>query len=325
MKILIIQTAFIGDVILATPLLEKLHQHYPNSTIDFLLTKGNESLLLNHPYINKVLVFDKKNKYINLLKLVGQVRAQHYDYVINAQRFFSSGLLTALSGAKLRVGFDKSPLSFLYTKKVKHDINNDIKIHEVERNLALISELKDNNVYKPKLYPSEENFNKIKPDGMYICIAPSSVWFTKQFPESKWVDFIKLLPDKYMIYLLGAKGDWQLCESIKQKSGSGKVRNISGELSFLESAALMKNAVMNYVNDSAPMHMASAVNAPVTAIYCSTIPSFGFTPLSDNSNIIETTEHLTCRPCGLHGRVSCPLGHFKCSNIDVNRLVAVIE
>jgi len=84
-------------------------------------------------------------------------------------------------------------------------------------------------------------------------------------------------------------------------------------LSFLQSAALMKNAVMSYVNDSAPMHFASAMNAPVTAVYCSTIPGFGYGPLSDDSHIIETIESLSCRPCGLHGHQTCPEKHFKCA------------
>jgi heptosyltransferase-2 len=89
--------------------------------------------------------------------------------------------------------------------------------------------------------------------------------------------------------------------------------NHSGQLSFLQSAALMKDAVMNYVNDSAPMHFASAVNAPVTAVYCSTIPAFGFGPLSDERFIVEVKAPLDCRPCGLHGYRACPLGHFNCA------------
>jgi heptosyltransferase-2 len=71
---------------------------------------------------------------------------------------------------------------------------------------------------------------------------------------------------------------------------------------------------MNYVNDSAPMHFASAVNAPVTAVYCSTVPGFGFGPLSDNRHLVETPEPLDCRPCGLHGYKACPLGHFNCAH-----------
>jgi heptosyltransferase-2 len=95
------------------------------------------------------------------------------------------------------------------------------------------------------------------------------------------------------------------------------VINLCGQLSFLQSAALMKDALMNYVNDSAPMHFASAVNAPVTAIYCSTLPAFGFGPLSDNSRVVEIRENLYCRPCGLHGKKACPEGHFRCA-YDIN-------
>jgi heptosyltransferase-2 len=87
----------------------------------------------------------------------------------------------------------------------------------------------------------------------------------------------------------------------------------------------MKDAVMNYVNDSAPMHFASAVNAPVVAIYCSTLPSFGFGPLSENSQIAEIQERLYCRPCGLHGRRQCPEGHFKCAyQIQVEQLITAL-
>jgi len=119
-------------------------------------------------------------------------------------------------------------------------------------------------------------------------------------------------PGAYTIYLLGGKDNVAECEAMRSKTTNKKVIILAGELGFLQSAALMKNAAMNYVNDSAPLHFTSAVNAPVTAIFCSTVPAFGFTPLSDRSFIVETKEQLTCRPCGLHGRKECPLGHFKC-------------
>ena len=121
---------------------------------------------------------------------------------------------------------------------------------------------------------------------------------------------------------MGAKGDIPLCEIIKEKTKAQKVEILAGKLSFLESAALMKNARMNFVNDSAPLHFASAMNAPVAAMYCSTVPAFGFGPLSDTSFIFETTEILDCRPCGLHGYKSCPKGHFRCSNIEVDSVVS---
>ncbi len=320
MCILIIQTAFIGDVILATPLVEKLHALYPDAKIDFLLRKGNESLLANNHKINEILIWDKKrNKYSHLYSLLQQVRSKKYDLVVNLQRFFPTGLLTAFSGAKETAGFDKNPFSFLFTKKVKHEIGEGR--HEVDRNISLIRHLTNDSLVKPKLYPSEKDFQKIKPTGNYVCMAPTSVWLTKQWPAQKWVELIQLIDKTISIYLLGGPEDIPACENIKQKSAKENVINIAGQLSFLESAALMKNAEMNYVNDSAPLHLASAVNAPVTAIFCSTIPGFGFTPLSDNSRIIETEIKLDCRPCGLHGFKACPKGHFKCAEIAVEKVV----
>ena len=82
----------------------------------------------------------------------------------------------------------------------------------------------------------------------------------------------------------------------------------------------MESAAMNYVNDSAPLHIASAMNAPVMAVFCSTVPAFGFGPLNANGRILERKEPLSCRPCGLHGYKACPEAHFKCAlEIDVER------
>jgi heptosyltransferase-2 len=162
------------------------------------------------------------------------------------------------------------------------------------------------------LYPTEQDLAKAGAykGQPYITVAPVSVWFTKQYPAGKWISFIRQLPSAYKVYLLGAPSDGELCEHISRETGAA---SLAGQLSFLQSAALMKDAAMNYVNDSAPMHFASSVNAPVTAVYCSTIPGFGFGPLSDRRFIVEIQEPLDCRPCGLHGYKACPLGHFKCA------------
>ena len=340
-KFLIIQTAFTGDVILATSIIEKLKQYFPDSEIDFLLRKGNETLLENHPFLNRLIIWDKKqNKLSNLFRIISLVRKNKYDIVINLHRFASSGLITALSGAKEKTGFDKNPFSFLFSKKVVHEIGSGK--HEIERNHQLIKYLTDDIPAKPKLYPTGNDYAKAEnvrthftehrtSDSQlqeYICIAPASVWFTKQFPKVKWIELINKLPGEIRVYLLGSPEDSDLCEEIKSQIpaspagvsqlASQIITNLSGKISFLESAALMKGAKMNYVNDSAPLHIASAMNAPVTAIYCSTIPAFGFGPLSDQSKIVETNVTLDCRPCGLHGFKDCPKGHFKCAlTIDV--------
>lgn len=316
-QFLIIQTAFIGDVVLATGIVEKLHHHYPEAKIDFMLRKGNEGLLVNHPYLRRLIVWDKKkNKLTNLWRILKQVRKTRYDKVINIQRFAATGILTAFSGAKETIGFTKNPLGFMFTKKVEHIVSDRGNIrHEIERNNDLVADFTDQTPFRPKLYPSAYDLNFVKKykTGLYFSISPASVWFTKQYPKEKWISFIKEIPDQYTIYLLGGPGDEVLAEEIKTATGKSLVVNLCGKLSFLQSAALMKDAVMNYVNDSAPMHFASAMNAPVTAVYCSTIPLFGFGPLSDKSYIVEISEPLYCRPCGLHGLNACPEKHFFCA------------
>ncbi len=311
-SILIIQTAFIGDVILATALIESLHTKFPQCHLDFLVRKGNESLLQAHPVLRETLVFDKKWKYINLFRLIRKIRSLQYDHVINVQRFATTGILTAFSGARHTVGFNKNPLSFLFSRRVPHEVEGK---HEVQRNHMLIDDLVGKVSSRPRLYPTPDQFEKVKQykGQPYITASPASVWFTKQFPPDKWIEFLLALPAGLTVYLLGAKEDRDHCAMIVKNSSKKSMVNLAGELSLLESAALMKDARMNYVNDSAPMHLASALNAPVAAIYCSTVPSFGFGPLSEVSFIIETEESLACRPCGLHGHRICPQGHFKCA------------
>ncbi len=324
-KILVIQTAFIGDVVLATALIENLHQQWPDMKMDILVRKGNESLFESHPFLNQVLVWDKKNnKYHHWVGLLFKIRSNQYDVVINAQRFAATGAWTALSGAKIKIGFNKNPFSFLFTNSVVHQFSEKGQ-HEIDRNHQLLSSLFVSKVAMPKLYPTASDELAVinYQQAPYLCIAPASVWFTKQFSIEKWVDLINQIPFEAPIYLIGGPGDKLLCDQILQKINRKSVVNLAGRLSFLASAALQKKAVLNYVNDSAPMHFASAVNAPVVAVYCSTLPDFGFGPLSDHSFIVQTNEALTCRPCGIHGKKQCPLKHFDCAKtIKMDQLIA---
>ena len=314
-RILVIQTAFIGDVILATSLLETLKNEFPKAQLDFLVRRGNESLVDNHPFIHKVLIWDKKKaKYSSLWRLLLNIRSNRYDLVVNVQRFGATGILSALSNAQYRTGFKKNPFAGFFTHKAPHQIGDGT--HEIERNFELIRPFISEGTQpsRPQLYPSKQHFNAVESysQNEFICVAPTSVWFTKQWPAEKWVDFINQVEQKLTIYLLGGPGDRSACENIKNQS-KAQVINLAGKLSFLESAALISKAKRSYVNDSGPLHISSAMNTPTTAVFCSTIPEFGFGPLSDHSKVVQIEKPLDCRPCGLHGKKSCPEGHFKCA------------
>lgn len=319
-KFLIIQTAFIGDVILATAVVEKLHAYFPDAIIDFMLRKGNEGVLKDHPIIRKQFVWNKKEaKYSGLFQILKSIRIERYTAVINLQRFAASGFVTAFSKAEERIGFDKNPFSFFFDKKFPHRIGTKTESgeHEVQRCLHLIDHLTDHEIVKPKIYPSPEDFAAVAEFQFqeYVTISPASVWHTKQYPKDGWIRLINRLQGKN-IYLLGGAGDIELCNEICNQSNKKEIKVLSGKLSLLQSAALMRGASLNYCNDSAPLHLCSAMNAPVRAAFCSTIPEFGFGPLSDDSKVVQTSENLNCRPCGLHGYRACPEGHFKCSQFD---------
>lgn len=321
---LVIQTASIGDVILATPVIEKIHDRFPQARIDLMLKKGNESLFEGHPFLNHLLIWDKSNdKYKHFRQLLREVKARRYDAVINLQRFASTGVMTVMSGAPVTIGFNKNPLSLFFKFRVRHQIRKG-GVHETERNLRLLDPITTPGNYPIRLYPTPANdarmsqFKTVK----YITISPASLWFTKQYPKEKWIEFIKEIKPGLRIYFLGSQKDSDLCDMIIRESGHQNSLNLAGKTSFLDTAVLMKDAAMNFVNDSAPLHLASAVNAPTTAIFCSTVPAFGFGPRSENAVVIETPGKLDCRPCGLHGFRECPEKHFKCAlTIDKNELI----
>lgn len=323
-KVLIIQTAFLGDVILSTSLLEKIRNEAPESEVHLLVRKGNDSILkaYDFPILKKIWVYDKQEKWKSWLDLRIQLSAERFDRVVVVQRFFGMGLLSLCIGAKFIIGFDKNPLSFLFSKKVKHHFGNGD--HEIKRNTGLLLEWLGNKVYKPYLNPPVVDL----PHGLiaknYICISPGSVWETKRLPVRKWIEFIQLLPENQSIVLMGSPNEKGLSDEIASafEASCRPIYNETGKHPLLASSYIFQQSKKSYVNDSGPMHICSAVNAPTVAIFCSTIPAFGFGPLADESTIIETSDKLSCRPCGDHGKISCPLGHFKCGNeIDVGGMM----
>lgn len=345
-KILIIQTAFLGDVVLATSLIEKVIEAFPQSEISVLVRSGAEDLLKYHPKIKKVFVWVKKSKkFSNLWKLLKEIRKEQFDVVMNIQRFFSSGLLTICSKAKYTFGFKSNPWSFAFSKALPHLVPmkregalsiEDNFYHEVQRNYQLLIALKEmmgetlpmleKMNLKPKLYFGHEGLNGSGNEKRsYVVIAPTSVWYTKQWAKEKWIELLKQLPEEVSIFLVGSNDDFHFCQDLILSSQRKLVANTCGKLSLLQTALLMKNAKRVFCNDSAPSHLASAINAPQTVIFCSTVEEFGFGPLSDDSKVISVSN-LSCRPCGIHGKKQCPKKHFKCSNdIDVSLVMETLN
>ena len=315
-SVLIIQTAFLGDVVLATPMAEAIKKSHPEWDVDFLVTPHSANLLENNPNISRVLTYDKNNSESGVkgfLNIITEIEAGAYDIALIPHRSVRSAALVKFSGIPHRVGFDKSAGSFLFTEIVKYDN----EAHEVERNLKLV-ELLNISVSKvnPRLYPSSNDLKKsemiLKSDAKFknkpiIAIAPGSIWPTKRWPIDRYIELAKMLvKDGFGVVVLGGEKDKSLFEKISIEG----VEILAGNTTLLESAALLKNCEALVTNDSAPLHFAVAVETPVVAIFGATAPKFGFYPYNNDDIVIE--RDLPCRPCAIHGGMKCPIGTFEC-------------
>jgi heptosyltransferase II len=329
-KILIIQTAFMGDVILALPMVQTIKNHLPDSYIDFLCVPGCVPVLQGHPDIRNIIPYDKKggDKLDKFIEVLSEIRENEYDVVISPHRYSRSALLTYYSEAKTRIGFDKNSFSFLLTHKVKYVQNN----HEIYRNIELAKcvpglNFDDSKVLlKPCLYPSAVDVKIINEllinsdKNNLVTIAPCSRWFTKQFPVEKTVSLIRMMIEKgYTAALIGGNDDINYCNAVENEISDTKLLNLCGKTTPLQSYAAINDSKVLVTVDSAAQHLGAASNTPIILIYGSTDSSFGFYPLTSKNNIIEI-KGLDCRPCTDHGRDSCPKDHFKCMlNIEIEQ------
>lgn len=321
-KILVIQTASLGDVVLATSLIETIHISSPSASIDFLIKDGFQSLFIGHPFINNIIVWNKRNhKYKNLFLLLKAARHIKYDEVYNIQRFGSMAFFTISSKAKLTSGFRSNLLSRLYSYSVRHLFDGR---HEIDRNVELLKPIYGPlKAALPRLYPMDcislANFGIV---GKFIVLAPGSLWKTKQWPLEMWVELCRQLPNSLAIVLTGVENEKDLCNSILEKSGKKNIFNLAGLLNLSSLVSLVSQASYIFANDSAMTHIASALNKPISTIFCSTVPKFGFSPLGENAKVFEPEQNLSCRPCGIHGFNKCPLNHFNCGNFfSVSKII----
>lgn len=309
-RALFIQTAFIGDAILGTAAVEALHAQ--DFKVDVLVRKGNELFYQDHPKVGRVWVWDKKDKWRSWWMLLKQVRKERYDVLFLAQRFFTMGIFALLSNAVKKVGYAQGWWSFFFDARIRHEWGTGV--HEVQRLMDLVG---SDQFFMPQLNVQSHAVDL--PQEKYITISPASVWKTKQASLSVWQQVLDINQNKKVL-VMGGPGDAASLQALIQQLNHDpmKLKIVAGQFSLMQSAFVMKHAAMNYVNDSGPLHLCSATNAPVTAFFCSTVPAFGFGPLSEDSVVLETKEELDCRPCGMHGHAKCPKGHFKCGQIKLS-------
>ncbi len=314
-KIVIWQTAFLGDLILTTPLVESVKKLYPNSYLSLISKPFGKEVFKNNPFLDELIIFDKKN--MSNWQLIKKLRAKKYDIAISPHRSHRASYSLFLSGIPKRIGFDRAGFSFLYTDTVPHRFDGT---HEIIRNLNLLKVLPEYDetkiVKNPNLYldEAEDNFYKnfnLK-NKEYISIAPGSKWATKRWTVEGFADLINtLIERKETVVLIGSSEDEDYSNQILQKvKNRNKIVNLIGKTNLRQSFSIIKHSKILISNDSAPVHMAVAFNTPVVEIMGPTVKEFGFYPF--RNGIVVETQGLSCRPCGLHGHQKCPIGTHEC-------------
>ncbi|MGD9487504.1 MAG: glycosyltransferase family 9 protein [Calditrichaceae bacterium] len=316
-KILIIRLSSIGDVLLTTPFIRQARIKFPTAQIDFVVKKEFADLIKHNPHINHVHIFDKHNKNKGLKHLLQQIKAVNYNYIFDLHNNFRSKYLlkAGSNAAQSHIKKDKLKRALLVYAKI--NLYSEIKpiplrYLDVGKLAGIENDFQGLEIFWKNAV--EEKIDRIlKERGVksdYIVFAPGAGFFTKQWPIEYFKDLTRLFLEKREenIIILGGKNEIGKFDSLEI---SGKVINLTGKLSLLESAAVLSRARAVVSNDSGLMHMASAVKTPVVAIFGSTVKELGFFPYRSNSIIIENRD-LKCRPCSHIGRKKCPRGHFKC-------------
>lgn len=322
MKILLIQTGFLGDVVLSTPVIAAIAEQYPGSSITFLTTPLAVDLVKHHPLLEDTIAFDKRGARRGLgglLSMARELRSRKFDIVFSLHKSWRSAALVGLSGIAQRYGFRKAKARFVYTATAARA---DLE-HEVLRNLAIMRTMGAEPNDLPQRMHIEipnEAFESVKQhlngflESGFVAVAPGSVWPTKRWTPQGFAAVAKRISDAGLgVAILGGPNDRACAQEMLRHIGSDSKRivDLSGETSLIESAAVVAQARLLVCNDSAPLHMASALGTPVVAVFCATVPEFGFGPWLVRNECVGL-DSLDCRPCARHGGKTCPLGTYAC-------------
>jgi len=314
-------------MVLTTPLLERLAGE---GHVHVVATPANAALLAHHPSVASVIVFDKRGAdrgLGGLRRVARRLRAVGAARALLAQGSTRTAALAWMAGIPERIGFETSGGRLFTTRRVPYDRT----LHQAARLWQLANAPGDRTIpagLRPSLHPGRAEHDAVDAllaahgvaaGEQLIALAPGSVWATKRWPS--YADLAAALVQRHTrtdarVVVLGAAGDAALAQAIREaavtaRPGAPPPIDATGALSLLGSAALLARCAVLVTNDSAPLHLASAMNTPTVAIFGPTVPSLGFGPLADRQAVLGR-ESLACRPCHAHGPMACPLGHWQC-------------
>ncbi|HEY2989797.1 MAG TPA: lipopolysaccharide heptosyltransferase II [Candidatus Binatia bacterium] len=324
-KILVVQTSFLGDLVLTTPLLAEIRRRFPAAHLAVLCRPRGKDILQGNSDVDEIITYDKRRedgRRTPLRRMVKELRRRRFTLAFSPHKSFRSALLLFLAGIPRRIGFRQSAGWFFFHQRV----NRDPTRHDVERTLSLLEPLGVDvrdcaHSLRVESVPGAQQavarlFHSLGIDGkkLVIGVNPGAVWATKRWTPEGYAELIGRLKHKYdcQVVLFGGPDDRAIVEKIMALSDNAGV-SLAGRIGLSELAAAVERCQLFITNDSGPMHVAVARGVPVVAIFCATTPALGFYPYAANAVVVE--KELFCRPCGTHGGRRCPLGTEDCMRL----------
>jgi heptosyltransferase-2 len=316
MKILLVQTSFLGDTILSTPVIAAIKNLYPKDDLWVMTTPLSAELVGGDPRLSGVITFDKRKNdtgFRGIVRMSRKLRSMRFDRAYSLHRSYRTSILLWMARIPLRIGCSDAKGSFLYHKVKKRDF----KKHDVIRNMSILegeTDLNPDRMQMRLFAPPAEKINKkihacLPPSKTYAVIVPGSAWRTKMWHWKGFQEVAHYLTNQNVkVLLLGAQEDRQVSALV---ANGLPVIDLTGLTTISEAMYIIKHARLVVCNDSMSLHMASALQIPTAVIFCATSPSFGYGPWKNRAIVIEQ-KNLGCKPCRPHGSVKCPNGSEAC-------------
>lgn len=319
----VVQTAYMGDVILTTPLLSALAAvHGP---VDVVATPQSAPLLDTHPAVRQVIRYDKRGAdrgWSGLRRVARELRRARHAQAYLPHRSRRSALLTLLARVPERIGFEDSPAAGFYTRRLPRPV----QAHESAR-LASLALPPGAPVPPVSLGITDADRAEaaawLAQNGVttpFVALGPGSPWGAKRWP---WYAELAL-QSRWPTVLIGGATDAALGLAI-ETAAPGRAVSACGQVGPRTSAALIDRAAALVTNDSSPLHLALATGTPIVALFGPTVPSTGFGPIDPRDECLGLGE-LLCRPCATFGPATCPLEHHRClRELRVGQVLEALE
>jgi lipopolysaccharide heptosyltransferase II len=334
-KTLVIRLSSIGDIVLTTPLLRSFRKRFPDCGVDYVVKKEFADLLKYNPHIDTVHPFDARGGIDELRRLREQLRENRYELVIDLHNNIRSRFIRRKLRARKIVTIDKRMVPRFFLIKMKWNLYRD-SVHVVDRYLETVEPFGVRNddegleLAVPQII-REHVADQFGPLGrerpFLIGLCPSAKHYTKRWLKEYYVRLAVMLVREYgaCIVLFGGPDDRAYCEDIRRLIGTENTINVAGEVTLLQSAAIMDHCTAVVTNDTGLMHIAAARKRNLIAIFGPTVRELGFFPYGTRSTVIEHPD-LSCRPCTHIGSNACPKKHFRCmKEITPDRVFSAVE